>query len=308
MQQIVYRSEHPPFTWLDVTAPSEEELQELAVTYHLHPAAVQDCLDPEHLPKYERFGETSFLIFRVYDPAASDSAGTVQELTRKIAIFSNPDLTLTIHRADLAVVADVRGRFGGPHPESECSPLTLFAALVNGALDSYDRPLQRAEDQIDAFEESLFRRDIDDPSLEHIHTLKRRVGLIKRMLWQTQTVIARLTPPGERPPPLYQDLRENAESYYFWADELHEDLNNLLSMHVTMASQRTNEVMRVLTVFAAFFLPLTFLVGVYGMNFRFMPELEQRWGYPVVLGLMAVISLVIFIWFRRRGWLGRRRP
>ena len=79
-------------------------------------------------------------------------------------------------------------------------------------------------------------------------------------------------------------------------------------MHVTMASQRTNEVMRVLTVFSAFFLPLTFLVGVYGMNFRFMPELEQRWGYPAVLGLMGVISLVIFVWFRRRGWLGRRRP
>jgi magnesium transporter len=308
MQQIVYRSEHPPFTWLDVTAPSEEELQELAAKYHLHAAAVQDCLDPEHLPKYERFADTSFLILRVYDPAAADSADTVQQLTRKIAIFSRQDLTLTIHRVDLAVVADVRTRLGGPHPESECTPLTLLAALVNGSLDSYDRPLQRAEEQIDAFEEALFRRDIDDPSLELIHVLKRRVGLIKRMLWQTQNVIARLTPAGERPLPLHQDLKENAESYYFWADELHEDLNNLLSMHVTMASQRTNEVMRVLTVFSAFFLPLTFVVGVYGMNFRFMPELEQRWGYPMVLGLMAVISLVIFIWFRRRGWLGRRRP
>jgi magnesium transporter len=308
MQQIVYRSEQPPFTWLDVTAPSEQELHELGAKYHLHATAVQDSLDPEHLPKYERFGDTSFLILRVYDPAASDSAGTVQDLTRKIAIFSNPDLTLTIHRADLAVVADVRTRLGGPHPESECTPLTLLAALVNGSLDSYDRPLQRAEEQIDAFEEALFRRDIDDPSLELIHVLKRRVGLIKRMLWQTQNVVARLTPAGERPLPLYQDLKENAESYYFWADQLHEDLNNLLSMHVTMASQRTNEVMRVLTVFSAFFLPLTFVVGVYGMNFRFMPELGQRWGYPVVLGLMAVISLVIFIWFRRRGWLGRRGP
>jgi magnesium transporter len=308
MQQIVYRSEQPAFTWLDVTAPSEAELHELAAKYHLHASAVQDCLDPEHLPKYERFSETSFLILRVYDPAASDSASTVQELTRKIAIFFQPELAITIHRSDLAVVADVRGRFGGPNPESECSALTLLAALVNGALDSYDQPLQRAEERIDAFEEALFRHDIDDPSLELIHGLKRRVGLIKRMLWQTQTVIARLTPPGERPPPLYQDLKENAESYHFWADQLHDDLNSLLAMHVTMASQRTNEVMRVLTVFSAFFLPLTFLVGVYGMNFKFMPELEQRWGYPVVLALMAGISLAIFVWFRRRGWLGRRRP
>jgi magnesium transporter len=161
MQQIVHRSDHPPFIWLDVTAPSEEELHELASKHLLHAAAVQDCLDPEHLPQYERFGETSSLILRVHDPAASDSAGTVQEPTRKIAIFSQPDLTLTIHRTDLAVVADARGRFGGPHPESECGALTLLAALVNGALDSYDRTLHRAEEQIEAFEEALFRRDTD---------------------------------------------------------------------------------------------------------------------------------------------------
>ena len=72
-----------------------------------------------------------------------------------------------------------------------------------------------------------------------------------------------------------------------------------------MASHRTNEVMRVLTVFSAFFLPLTFIVGVYGMNFVHMPELGRRWGYPAVLGLMALVCLVIFIWFRRRGWLRR---
>jgi magnesium transporter len=88
-----------------------------------------------------------------------------------------------------------------------------------------------------------------------------------------------------------------------YADELVEDVNNLLSIQLALASHRTNEVVRVLTVFSVFFLPLTFIVGVYGMNFKYMPELSERWGYPAVLAGMAVVTVAIYIWFRRRGWL-----
>jgi magnesium transporter len=289
-----------------VTAPSPAELQALAARYGLPASAVEDCLDPEHLPKFERFNDSAFLILRVYDSHASASAGTVQQLTRKIALFLRGDVGLTVHRVDLPAVDGVRERFSRPSPEP-CSGNALLAALVNATLDSYEKPLQQAEDDIDAFEEGLFRPDIATPPLERIHVLKRRVSLIKRMLWQTQTVIVRMTPGGERMVPLYQDLKENTESYHFWADELQEDLNNLLGMHVTMSSHRTNEVMRVLTVFSAFFLPLTFIVGVYGMNFVHMPELGKRWGYPAVILLMVAVCTVIFLWFRRRGWLGRGR-
>ena len=100
-------------------------------------------------------------------------------------------------------------------------------------------------------------------------------------------------------------MQENAESYHFYADELLDDANTLLSVQLALASHRTSEVMRVLTVFSVFFLPLTFIVGVYGMNFEFMPELRHRWGYPGVLVLMAVVTLLIHGWFRRRGWLRR---
>ena len=304
MQQTVWQGKNPPFTWIDVIAPTPEELQELATRHGLPATAVEDCLDPEHLPKYERFNDSAFLILRVYDPAAPRSAGTVQELTRKIALFMRPEVALTVHRVDLPAIAAVRERFSGPAAE-QCNAVALMTALVNETLDSYDKPLQQAEDEIDAFEEALFRPELAPPPLERVHVLKRRVSLIKRMLWQTQNVIVRMTPTGERTQPVYQDLRENTESYHFWADQLQEDLNNLLGMHVTMASHRTNEVMRVLTVFSAFFLPLTFIVGVYGMNFVHMPELAKRWGYPAVLALMALVCLVIFIWFRRRGWLRR---
>jgi magnesium transporter len=104
---------------------------------------------------------------------------------------------------------------------------------------------------------------------------------------------------------LFRDVQENAESYHFYADELLDDANTLLNVQLSLASHRTSEVMRILTVFSVFFLPLTFIVGVYGMNFDYMPELRERWGYPAVLGLMVVVTLVIYRWFRRRGWLGR---
>ena len=103
--------------------------------------------------------------------------------------------------------------------------------------------------------------------------------------------------------PFLNDLKENAETLYFATDEIMEDVNNLLSLELAAADHDTNEVMRVLTVFSAFFLPLTFIVGVYGMNFDVMPELRWTWGYPVVLTLMFTVCLGIYLWFRRKGWL-----
>ena len=99
-------------------------------------------------------------------------------------------------------------------------------------------------------------------------------------------------------------LRESADAYLFWVDQMLEEVNLLLQVHLAMSSKRTNEVMRVLTVFSAFFLPLTFIVGIYGMNFQYMPELAQHWGYPAVLLAMAGIAAAIWLWFRRRGWMG----
>jgi magnesium transporter len=303
MQQTVCETGDPAFTWRDVTDPSIEELQALARKYNIPASIVQDCLDPEHLPKHEKFGDTTFLILRVYDVAAPEWAGTVQELTRKIAIFFRSDVALTIHRVDLPIILALRERFG--EPGAGCGPLALLAALGNGVLDTYEKPLQQAEDVLDHYEEGLFSPKVKSPSLQKVHLLKRRVSLIKRMLWQSHSVIQRLTPTGERSQSVYQELKENAESYHFWADQLHEEIQNLLSMHVALSSHRTNEVMRVLTIFSAFFLPLTFIVGVYGMNFDFMPELHRRWAYPAVIGLMAGISAAIYTWFRRRGWLKR---
>jgi magnesium transporter len=179
----------------------------------------------------------------------------------------------------------------------------LLIELINGAIETYEKPLAEAETAIDKFEATVFGEHELGGLLRRIYTEKRRVTQMRRMLSHTLDLVQRLVPASEPTAPLFQDLRENAESMHFWADELVDDVNNLLSIQLAMASHRTGEVVRVLTVFSVFFLPLTFIVGIYGMNFEFMPELRHRLGYPAVLLGMGIVTLAIYFWFRRRGWL-----
>lgn len=206
------------FTWVDVVGPSRLELLELARTYDLHPTIVEDCLDPEHLPKHEKIGDATFLILRAHDDAAKDDASSIQELTRKVAMFFRPTFALTVHRVDLHEVAVLRERFQPGGVEEPCTlPLLLFG-LGNNVLASYEKPLEQAEAMLDQIEAGLFDGGAP-PSLEQAHNLKRRVSLIRRILWQSSQVINRLVPQAERMEPLYQDVRESVEALVFWADQ-----------------------------------------------------------------------------------------
>jgi magnesium transporter len=308
VRTVLSRTE-PPFSWVDLVDPTREELTEIARRYGLHPTSVEDSLEPEHLPKYERIGSTTFIIVRAFDTASPPDCSTVHEMTRKVAIFYGPDCLVTIHRTEqpflTAMMEEYRQALppeGSPERRKGFLP-RLIIDLINGAVGTYQRPLEEAEAAIDTFEATVFGEHELSGLLRRIYLVKRRVTQVRRMLSHTIDAVKRLVPASEPTAPLYQDLRENVESMHFYADELLEDVNNLLSIQLAMASHRTGEVVRVLTVFSVFFLPLTFIVGIYGMNFDFMPELRQRWGYPAVLGGMGVVTLVIYLWFRGRGWL-----
>jgi magnesium transporter len=314
IRTVVEKAE-PRFVWLDVVDPDSEELVELAHDYRLHPLSVSDCLDPEHLPKHEIFENHSFVILRAIDETAPPSADTVQALTRKLAVFHGAGFLVTIHRKDQPWLTALQQRclinFPSKHAaRSEGIQAHLMAQLFNAALDTYHRPLEAIEARLDRFDSDIFEgRGGPGPQfraeLREVHLVRRQVTLCKRLLWRTVDVTQRMIPGAGRSAALFRDVQENAESYHFYADELLDDANTLLSVQLALASHRTSEVMRVLTVFSVFFLPLTYIVGVYGMNFEFMPELGHRWGYPAVLILMSVVTLLILGWFRRRGWLKR---
>jgi magnesium transporter len=312
--QTVLRGADPTFVWEDVVDPTEDELSQLAQRYDLQPTSLSDCLDPEHLPKFEQFEGYAFAIIRAFDERSSRTCTTVQELTRKIAIFYGPTFLLTVHRREQAWLTALLDKV-----RHETQPkvarqgrdgllASLLTQLLNAALDSYLHPLELVEARIDAFEETVFSAgDTPKPSfraeLREIHVLKRQVTLIKRLLWRTVDVVQRMTPLSGQSVSLFRDVQENLESFHFYVDEMLDDANTLLTIQLSLASHRTGEVMRVLTVFSVFFLPLTFIVGVYGMNFEFMPELHAHWGYPAVLAAMGLVTLAIYLWFRRNGWL-----
>jgi magnesium transporter len=230
-------------------------------------------------------------------------------LTRKVAIFYGTDFLITIHRTEQPFLTEIIEEYRSTAPPDGMAERRkgflprLLIEIVNGAIGTYQKPLEDAESAIDKFEATLFGEHEFAGLLRRIYLVKRRVTLMRRMLSHSLDAVKKLVPGSEPTAPLYQDLRENAESMHFYADELLEDVNNLLSIQLALASHRTNEVVRVLTVFSVFFLPLTFIVGIYGMNFQYMPELRERWGYPAVLAAMGFVTLVIGLWFRRRGWL-----
>jgi magnesium transporter len=308
LRTIVHSSD-PAFAWLDVVQPTRAELTDIARGYGLHQTSVEDSLEPEHLPKYERIGSTTFIIVRAMDAEARSDCSTVHEMTRKVAIFYGADFLVTIHRTDQPFLTTLREKYEsgtvpvGSNERRKGYMPRLLIELINGAIETYEKPLEKSEAAIDAFEATVFGDTEFSGTLHGIYLEKRRVTQMRRMLSHTLDAVQKLVPASEPTAPLYQDIRENAESMHAYADELLEEVNSLLSIQLAVASHRTNEVVRVLTVFSVFFLPLTFIVGIYGMNFDVMPELHQRWGYPAVMAAMGLVTLIIYLWFRRRGWL-----
>jgi magnesium transporter len=293
-------------TWVDVVDPSPSELTEIAQLYGLHATSVRDCLDPEHLPKYERFSDHSFIIIRVFDVESAPDCATVHEMTRKVAIFAGSAFIVTIHRKALPFLTAVMEAWKSSDPAdggSERSSQRLVLDLIDKGLDTYEPPLERIEVGLDEIEAALFENRHDTDDLLSLYVLRRRATLVKRMLWRSLETIKQWGNPADAPSPHYQDVRETTEALHFYADELVESVTNLTNLQLALGSLKTNQVMRILTVFSAFFLPLTFIVGVYGMNFDLMPELRSPLGYPMVLGFMAFVTLAIFLWFRKRGWL-----
>ncbi len=300
------------FRWLDLSHPTPEELLQVQQEFNLHPAHIQDCMDPVHLPKIEKIGNVNFTIIRIFDIESEIDADTIQSLTRKVAIFVGPDFIVTVHRFDSAKFSLLADRCLMDAEESNAQNgsliPTVIVRFVNRALRTFHLFLEISENKLDSFESALFEEQGTSLISQDIHIVRRQLSLTKRILIHTQDVIHQLTPNKEALSFHYQDLKDTLGTLIFLADELLEDTTNLLSIQLSLASQKTNEVVRVLTVFSVFFMPLTFIVGVYGMNFKFMPELEWEYGYHLSWGIMIAITMAIGTWFYRRGWLqGLRR-
>jgi magnesium transporter len=124
----------------------------------------------------------------------------------------------------------------------------------------------------------------------------------KKLLLFSQEAVSSIKLPDSESDDL-QDTRDLHLKLLNIYDQIHEDVSNLVNFYLSISAQKTNDVIKVLTIFSVFFMPLTFVAGIYGMNFDYMPELRERWGYPALLGFMMLLSGLIYVWFRRKKWL-----
>lgn len=287
--------------WLDASAPTRAELDALACNYGLHPALVADCLQPLHLPKHERSGNVTFMIVRAFDDAASPTDNSVQALTRKVALFLGHRFLLTVHGKEHAFLETIATKYEGAG-----GPIYLQLVLLEilaAAVETYQKSLEEAEAQIHAFQVSVLKDRADAAHWSAVFLTQTRLLVSKRMLWHTLNAVQQFVPQSAVNQPIQQDVRERIDSLLFFADSLLDDLSNLLSVQLALASHATADVTRVLTVFSVFFLPITAFAGIYGMNFRHMPELDWRFGYAAAWTVMIATTTAIFVWFRRKGWL-----
>ena len=276
-----------------------DDLSKVSEQYALNHHNLQDCLEPDHLPKFEEGDPFNFIILRKV-LEETDKGTSIHALTTKIAIFFDADTIVTIHRV--------------PHPDlfPLCEQLiqsgkiasigSFLLKIIAKVQHSYSRFATALNLQIDETETRLFIKKQATESIESLFLLKRRASLCKKLLLLTGEVVSAVQHRQKKSSEV-QDIRDSQIKLQLFYDQLTEDALNLVSMYMSISANKTNDVMKVLTIFSAYFLPLTFIVGVYGMNFEFMPELEWTYGYPLVLGLMVVVFLLIYFWFRRKKWL-----
>lgn len=287
-------------TWTDIIEPTNDELEKVSKEYSLNSYTLIDSMDPDHLPKYEEHNDTHFIIVRILQEE-DNKEQTIQSLSTKIAIFYNDKFIITIHRCSQPLITNIRENFINSGRIHTAAGIAI--RIVREALHSFEYPAIKLSDEIDLIESKIFLKDsIAADMIKKIYHYKSRSGIYKKLLLLSNEVVSSIRVEGEERPAL-RDVRDLHTKLLMLNDQIQDDANNLLNIYLSLSARKTNDVMKVLTVFSVFFMPLTFIVGIYGMNFKFMPEINYKWGYPAALLCMLAVSIIIFIWFKRKNWL-----
>lgn len=282
------------FNWLDVKCPSEEQFADIAKEFNLEIFAVRDSLEPGHLPKIEKIKDFNFVILRAYTANENDNISTVEELSNKVAFFYNENQLITIHRTPFLFLENL-----SKSEKKYNSIYDLLMVIFKQIVLTYTEPSQWQTSQIDEVEKTIFLKSHSKISLEDLYFQKAETRISKKLLVLTQNVINQIIVPEKNLTAL-QDVKDNLVKLILEYEEALENANNLMNTYLSVTAQKSNDVMKLLTIFSAFFLPLTFIAGVYGMNFDFMPELRWKYGYLYVFIFMVILSVLIFIWFKRK--------
>jgi len=292
-----------PVLWVNVDGlGSAATVQTVGELFGLHPLALEDVLHTRQRPKLEDYDDHLYVILLM--------AEYHERLeTEQISLFLGDKFVVTFQESPGDCFETIRNRLREKRGQIRNREADYLAyALIDAVIDGYFPVLESYGDLLDSIEQDIGHRPTAD-ALSDVQTTKRELRRLRRAIWPVRDFLSTLQ---REPSPLisehtvvyFRDCSDHAvrildlvESYREWSSDLTE-------LFISTVNMRMNDIMRVLTIMATIFIPLTFIAGVYGMNFRRMPELEWSLGYPLVMAGMAAVGIALLSYFRRKGWLG----
>ena len=288
-------------SWVDVQGLGDEKtLRILGDIFNLHPLALEDVANVPQIPKVEEFDNCLFLCLRMIRIAD----GAI--MSEQVSIFISDSFVLTFQERYGDVLDPVRNRMRrGAAIRKMGNDYTAYA-IVDTIVDNYYSVLEVMGNSLESLEDELIVRPGKE-KLKELYDLKHQLAELKRILWPTRDAIGQLVRNEnayiERKTALYfRDVFDHSMQAIDMLDLYRELTSELMNLYLSSMSNRMNDIMKVLTIISTIFIPLSFVAGVYGMNFAYMPELEVKWAYPIVLGIMVAIASGMLYFFHRRGW------
>lgn len=290
--------------WVDIEDPTEEEARALADVCGFHPLTVEDALTPVQLPKVEEFAGYLFLLFRGLRPTEEG----LELDGYKLAAYLGPGFLVTVHRRPVAACREVSRLVLERDLTMESQMDRVLHALVDRMMDEILPILDRSEERLEEIEEQIFSGAPQQQVLHELLHVKRQLLTIRRLVAPQREMLGRLARRDlpyieERTSHYFRDVYDHAARMEETTIILTDLASGALEAHLSVSSNRLNEIVKVLTIFSAIWMPLTFLAGVYGMNFEYLPELKIRWFYPALWGFWIVLSGGMIYLFRRRRWI-----
>lgn len=294
----------PTIIWIDADGIHDTRMvQAIGDAVGIHPLTLEDIANTSQRPKIEDYGNYLYVVIRMLSPYGD---GEFQSKQVSLVLGKGYVVSFQEQPGDAFKRIRERLRAGAGRLRSEGADY-LFYALLDAIVDGYFSVIEVFGERIEAVEEEVVA-DPDRETLQAIYALKRSLVALRRSVWPLRDVVAELER-GESPlirestlvylRDVYDHTIEVAETVETYRDTM----SGTLDVYLSSQSSKMNEIMKVLTVIATIFIPLTFIAGLYGMNFAYMPELRHPWGYPAVLTSMAIIAGVMLLYFKRKGWI-----
>ncbi len=287
--------------WVDFGDPTDDEVKLLKTLFRFHDLAIEDCVAESQHPKVDDYGEYLYLVVH----GVVGNAGCVFK-TEELDAFLGSNFVVTFHYEKRRSVEAVMARVREVAQPMAHGPDGLLVAILEQLVDNYEPAMEVLDQRIAAVEESVFGRP-DKKTLGEIFALRKEVLHLRRIIYPQRETVHRLAR-GEfaeisaTTTPFFRDVYDHLYRITDLCEGYRDLLGGALDAYLSVVSNRLNEVMKVLTIISTIMLPLTVIAGIYGMNFDNMPELHWRYGYFMVLGVMAALAGAMVVFFKRRGW------